>query len=148
RDVTAQGTRVYVAMGGAGVDVFDVSDPRAPQRVATIAGRGSAQAVDVQGDLLAIANWNHVALHQSQSLARLAIERTRVAFEQNLGVALHGSTAFVGEWEGLHVLGYQPGYVGPTLWIDEELFALDPQTPSRAVLVHNEGVLAASSPRA
>lgn len=141
RDVAAEGARVYVAMGGAGVDIFDVSDPRAPTKIKTLVGRGSAQAVDVDGDLLAVANWSHVALHDSASLARLATERTRDAFEQDLGVALVGSTLLVGEWEGLHALRYRPGYVGSAIWLDEEIFSLDPATPSRAVLVHNDGVL-------
>lgn len=143
RDVALrEGKRAYVALGGAGVDVFDISGAGAPKLIKNMAVQGSTQAVDVDGDVLALANWNHVALHDATSLALLATEKLTQPFQQDLAVALHQAHVFVGEWNGMHVLRYNQGLVAPDMFINEELFTLAPGTKySRAVKVTNLGQL-------
>lgn len=142
RDVTVEGSRAYVAMGASGVDVFDITNAAAPKRITTLATRGSAQAVTIVGEVLAIASWNHIALHDTTTWALLGLERTRIEFEQDLGIATIDKTRFVvGEWEGMHLFRYFEGFVGPTMWIEDDSLSLNPQQPSRAVIVENVGVL-------
>ncbi len=143
RDLDAAGDRLFVALGGGGVDVFDIgADPTRPKLLQNIRGRGSAQAVAVDDDLLAIASWSHVAVRDARSLALLGVQKVRASFEQDLGVAIHGRQVMVGEWEGLHLLRYEPGRVGPMAFVDEDLFSLAPDVAaSRAVVVRNLGPL-------
>lgn len=142
RDVEAEEGRVYLALGGAGLDVFDATDPSAPILADHIETFGSVQAVSTDGSLLALASWNHVELRDAATLGLLATQRTRDRFEQDLGVALVGHHAFVGEWEGLHVLEHREGYVSPDLWLDEEIFQFPAEEPgARAVVVYNRGPL-------
>ncbi len=143
RDVSTDGARVFVAQGGGGVDVYDVvAGAGAPKLVATLAGEGSAQAVDVADGVLAVAGWNHAAIYDASSLALLGTERTRQSFEQDVGVAMHKRLVFVGEWEGLHVLQYRQGYVAPDIFISDDIFTLVPdKKQTRAVLVKNLGLL-------
>ncbi len=141
RDVAVDGTRAFVAMGGGGIDVFDISDAKAaPKRVKTVAGLNSAQAVEVSNGVLAVAAWNHTAMYDAKSLTLLATERTRKAFEQDLGVAMHKDIVMVGEWEGVHIFKFRPGYIAPDLFVTEDIFTMAPDlADSRAVLVQNLG---------
>lgn len=144
RDVDVEGTRAYVAIGGAGVEVMDIAKPAAPTRVATIALEGSAQGLGAQGDLLAVAAWRYVALYDTSSLKLIGTEQTRGAgaFEQDFGVDLRDGHLFVAEWERLYVLEHRPGYVSPDLWITAELFDFPAETTSsRTTEVLNRGPL-------
>jgi len=144
RDAAIDGDRLYVALGGFGVDVFDLSDPGTPALVDNIDTLGSAQAVSSDGGAVAVAGWNHVALYDSASFALVATERTRAypAFEQDLGVAMVDDVLHVGEWTSLYSFRYRQGFVAADLWIDEKLFQFDPeQKDARSVVVRNRGHL-------
>jgi len=144
RDVVADGSRVYVALGGDGVDVFDATTPDNLSFVQNLDGQGSVQAVAADQGLLALASWSHVALHDSAQLNLIGTEDLRLypSFDQVLGVATRADLIFAGEWEGLHVLQYRPGYVGADIWIEEELLDFPAEeTSARAVIVRNRGVL-------
>ncbi len=142
RDVDVDGNRVYVAMGGSGVDVFDATDPVQLAHLKSIATDGSAQAVQADGKLLAVAAWSHVALYETKTWALIATERTRRKFEQDLGIAIQGDLVMTGEWEGLHVMRYRPGYVAPDVTLKEDIFTLEANKPTaRAVVLHNRGLL-------
>jgi hypothetical protein len=144
RDVAASTDRVFVALGARGVDVFDVVDG---QLVAAgnLPTMGSSQAVDVNDELLAIADWSHVSIHDADTLIRLGGERNTPYphFEQDLGVALGlDRTLFVAEWEAVHVLGYRPGYVAPDIHVEGDLFSFPSEEElTRQVRVHNRGPL-------
>jgi len=126
RDVHVRADRAYVALGGQGVDVFDLASPDTPVRLQTIALDGSAQAVHADGDLLAVAAWRYVALYDTRTLSLVATEEVRGAgeFEQDFGVDLRNGWLYVAEWERLHVLRWRPGYVAPDLWLTNEIFDL------------------------
>jgi len=144
RDVDVGGGRAYVALGGGGVDVFDITTPSNPTLLEHIDAQGSAQAVDVEGGHLAIASWSHVALHDTANFALLATEDVGVFphFDQVLGVAMHEDILFVGEWEGLHVVQHRPGFVGPDIWIEEDLIEFDAsEADAHAIVVRNRGQL-------
>ncbi len=144
RDLTVIGGRVFVALGGEGVDVFDVLGGPDLKHVRTIDTRGSAQSVSADREVLAVAAWNHVAAYDTKTLELLATERTRKypEFEQDLGVASRGDYIFVAEWESLFALEYRPDRVAPDLWIDEEQYLFAPGKPgARAVIVRNLGRL-------
>ena len=143
-DVIAHQGRVFVALGGSGVDVFDASDPGSLVLTDHIDTVGSVQAVAADGDLLALAAWSHVAVHSVSTLQLLGTEQVRSFphFDEILAVDVVGNNIFVGEWEGLHVLEYRQGRVGPDLWIEDELLAFDgDEAGARAVIMHNRGPL-------
>ena len=137
------GERVFVALGGSGVEVFEASGPAGElASVGHIATGGSAQAVALGEQRLAVASWDHVAIYDPASLRLLASERLRPypTLEQDFGVEMIGDQLYVGEWEGLHTLRYRPGFVAPNLWLDDELFSFAPgERDARAVVVRNRG---------
>jgi len=142
RDVDARDGRVYVALGGGGLDVFDASIPTKLTAVGNVPSHGSAQAVSVGDGFVSVAAWSHVAVYDTENLLLVGTERTRQypAFEQNLGVAVVGDKVYVGEWEGMHVLQYRQGRVAPDLWIAEEMYQFNgDEVDAKAVLVRNRG---------
>jgi hypothetical protein len=142
REVDVADGRAYVAMGGAGIAVFDVSSPYEVVPIDVVDTRGSAQSVSVDGRRLAVANWNHVAMYDAESLHLLGTQRTThyTNFEQTLGVALVGDVIFAAEWEGLDIIRYSPGYVSSDLWLEEDQIIFDPESlDARAVIVRNRG---------
>ena len=143
RDVFVHDGQAFLAMGGDGVQVVDVSDPTTPVALERIETRGTALSVEVDDEIVAIAAWSHIAVHDRTSFRLLATERTRAtAFEQDLGVAISGDRIFVGEWTEIFVLEYRPGYVAPDIWVDEQLIGFPPQEQSSRVLaVRNRGYL-------
>lgn len=144
RDVVVRGDRVYVALGGSGVDVFDIGSTGQLEPRANIDTFGSAQAVDADDRLLAVANWDNVSVYDAATLQLLGTEDLRgyPDFEQDLAVALRGDRILVGEWEGLHVLEYRQGRVGADVWIEDELYQFTPdEVGARAVVVRNRGPL-------
>jgi hypothetical protein len=132
---------LYVALGGDGVEVYDVSEPSAPLQAGHLDSMGVVQAVARQGDRLAVAAWSHTAIYDANTFDLLATERTRPppGFEQDLGVAMAGDHVFVGEWEGLHILEFQPGIETPDVWVPHDLIAFDQAGSDRVVLVENVG---------
>ncbi len=137
------GDRIFVALGGSGIEVFEASGASGElSSVGHIASDGSAQAVALDEQRLAVASWDHVAVYDPSSLRLLASERLRPypTLEQDLAVEIIGDHLYVGEWEGLHTLRYRPGFVAPNLWLDNELYSFAPnQRDARAVIVRNRG---------
>ena len=144
RDLAVGDGRVFVALGSAGIDVFDVAAAGRLRGVARIETGGSVQQVAATDAIVAAAAWNHVAVYDANTLHLLATERTRPTpeFEQDLGVDVAGDIIVAGEWEAMHLLQWRPGYVAPDLAIEQELLEFDPQEPnSVAVVVRNRGAL-------
>lgn len=144
RDLDVANGRLFVAQGGEGVTVFDIADPQAPVEIEHFRAHGSVQAVDVDGDILALAAWSHVAVYDATTLVLLGTERVRPTpqFEQDLGVAVHDGVVHVGEWEGLHVLEHHPGRVAPDILVEQEIFEFSAdRADSAVVVVRNRGYL-------
>ncbi len=144
RDVDAFEGRVYVALGGEGLDVFDISTPDAPVLERHLEAQGSVQAVSADSGILAVAEWSHVAVRDPVNLQLLGTERVRKfpAFDQVLGVATVGDIVMAAEWEGLHVMQYRPGYVAPDIRIDDEIISFAAgESDATALIVRNRGLL-------
>ena len=142
RDVVGHNGRVYVALGGNGIAVFDAADPQALVLDDLLDVGGSAQAVAAQGSVLAVGAWSHLAAYDTATLALLGTEDVKFypQFEQVFGVAVQGDILYAAEWEGLHIVQHMPGQVAADLWIQEELldFGIGAK-PTRGVLVRNRG---------
>ncbi len=144
RDIAIAEDRAYLAAGSDGVFVLDITDPSAPTDAGHIEVRGAAQAVDTNGDIIAVAAWSHAAVYDAETLQLLATEHVDASpsFEQDTSIAIVGDHVLVGEWKRMHVLRYQPGLVAPDIWIDEELLSFPASEPkSRAVVVRNLGFI-------
>lgn len=141
RDVEAFEGRVYVALGGDGLDAFDIV-PGGLELVAHVDGDGSAQAVAAGEDIVTVSQWTHVDVLDRDTLQRLATERVTPRFEEDLGIAQFGRTVFVAEWYGLHTFVHRPGYVAPDIWVTEELFAFSSDVfEQRPFTLRNRGPL-------
>jgi hypothetical protein len=144
RDLDRVGDRLYVALGNDGVQSFDLSDPAVPAPLVHVDHGGSAQGVAANADRVALANWDHAAVLDPETLALLATERVEPypGFEQDLGIALDEDLLFVGEWLGTHVVRHRPGYVAPDIWVREELLGFDGDVAGTQTLhVSNRGPL-------
>ncbi len=144
RDVDKNKARVYTALGGGGVDVFNRVANGKLNFAFNVPPLGSTQAVSVDGGLLAVANWSHVAVYDSATLQLLGTEKVKLypQFEQDFGVFTSKGIVYTGEWEGLHTLQFKPGFVAPDLWVKEELVSFPPtKGATKAVLVHNRGLV-------
>ncbi|MDX2019030.1 MAG: hypothetical protein SF187_02220 [Deltaproteobacteria bacterium] len=145
RDLAIGDGRVYVALGGSGVDVFDIAaDGLDLGKVNNIDTLGSAQSVSVAEGVLAVAAWTHVATYDARTLMLLATETTRgfPEFEQNLGVSSVGKHVFVAEWEFLFTLEHRPGLVAPDMWVDAQQYQFPrDEARARAIIVRNVGRL-------
>jgi hypothetical protein len=144
KDVDVSGGRVFVARGSDGIDVFDAFLPQILQLEGHIEVAGSTQGVAADGRLLAAANWTHLAVYDTTTLQLVGTEdlRTFPRFDQVFGVALRGDLVFAGEWEGLHIVQHRPGYVGPDLWIENELLSFEGnEIDAQVLVVRNRGQL-------
>lgn len=143
RDVAVAEGRLYAALGGAGLDVFDVSAAATPARIEHVALPGSTQAVAVDGDLISVASWSHVALLSADSFDEVSRENIHGALGQSVGVAMRGGRMYAAEWgTGLHVLEQARGVAAPDLWLDDGVFSFrGDATEARAVIVRNRGLV-------
>jgi len=80
--------RVAVAGGETGLEIFDVSDPAAPQRNEHINTPGSAISVAWSGSYLLLSDWNSIRLYDSaEPLALRLLWATDLALSQMGGPA-------------------------------------------------------------
>lgn len=99
------GDRLWVAEGNTGLRVYDVSEPRAPRPLATLALGGPARDLVVRGDrVYAVASTELVVLDASNPDEPVVLGRRRT-----LGTALalapgRDGTVFVAEWD--EIRGY------------------------------------------
>jgi len=141
RDVAVDATHVFVALGADGVEVFR-RDGSALIRERRLDLDGSAQAVEVHGDYVAIANWDHLALLERDGLDRVGGIRLKQQFEQTWGVAMTDDFVFAAEWFATHTLAIRPGFVAPELASETELLTFTAGQPdSRTVWFTNRGPL-------
>ena len=143
RDLAVGKDRVYVAMGGLGIDMFDVTVPAQAKRLKSVAGYGSAQSLALVGEILAVAAWNHLAIRDPKTLALLGTEHMAKSFEEDLAVAaLDSETILVAEWERVHLVKYRQGLVAANLHLPQANLAINPAKASKyALLVSNLGAL-------
>jgi len=141
RDIEVDADRVYVALGVDGLDVFARS-AGALQLEQTIDLDGSIQGVALDGDLIALANWDHLAILDRDSLTLLGTEKLQAHYEETLGVAAGGGNILGIEWFGQSLLRYNPGLVAPDVGVAQEFltYAKD-VADSRELKVTNRGPL-------
>jgi hypothetical protein len=144
RDVDVHAGRAWIALGSAGLDVHDVTDPAAPAPLRQIYLLGSAQAVAVRDDHVAVSAWDHVAVLDPDSGVLLGTERVTAYphFEQDLGIAVTDDRILVGEWEGTYLLRYNEGRVAPDVWNLSQSLSFDSDAPGvRTLELRNRGPL-------
>ncbi len=142
RDVDVDGDRLFVALGGGGVESYDRTTTP-PTLLGTLDSEGSAQAVAAREGILAVAEWTQLSLYDQATLTRLGSEQVKLYPDvvQVFGVALHDGIAHVAEWEGMHFVQYAPGRVAPDLWVGKELIDFGVGDTTKGLLVKNRGHL-------
>ena len=104
--------RVYVSVGAAGVDVFDVSDRASPLWVGNFAVTGSAVMSAVANGRLWVAD--HEAVTVFDLATGLPIHRDEVE-QYALAVWAEGDVGFVGDWNLIDAWELSPGVAAPSL---------------------------------
>jgi len=142
RDLVVSSGQLFVANGSAGVDVFSLTNPAKPKLITTLPSYGSAQALSASGGHVAVANWNHIDVYESATHKLHGSEKL-VLFpdlEQDLDITFVGSTLYVTEWKGVHVLALDAGKVAPNIWIGKDILEFKHDTgDTKGFIVENRG---------
>ncbi len=140
--------RAYVSIGQSGVAIVDVSSPTAPVAVGVADTGGTALQVSVDGDFMAVADWNDVRVYDISDPAATVLRATERlsssdSFPRVLGVAMRDGVVYAGEWTGFYSLAFDPDRSAPDVFTSERTFefgnvAIDEQD-AVAVIVGNQG---------
>lgn len=162
RDLQVQGDRVYIAGGGAGLVIVDASDPAAPTVLSYTDTYGTAVRLGVDGDMVAVAAWNDTRIYDVSDPAAPAIvgaarlERPKTYADdpgnerpditaRTLGVDLHGSHLYVGNWMTPYTYAIHPERRAPYLVLPEDIYYMGlgtvsaGETGTYTVDVRNDG---------
>lgn len=105
------GERLYVATGGDGVAVLDVSTRAAPRLLATVSTGGSAVMTDVADGRLWVADHEGVAVFDLSADQPTPVQREQTE-QFALAVDAEGARGFVGDWNLLEVWALAEGEAG------------------------------------
>lgn len=136
RDIEFDGARVAVAMGGAGVGVWDVQDDTLVARGSKVVP-GAGLSVALDGDDVWIGSWEHTVLLEvrEDGLATIGHETPRFSA---MGIAAAGGTALVADWHGHMTLEKDPEACSPEIILGDALFFSDAD-PSQRIRIENHG---------
>lgn len=136
RDIEFDGARVAVAMGGAGVGVWDVEDDTLVARGSMIVP-GAGLAVALDGDEVWVGSWQHTILIRltSEGLITLGHEAPRF---NSMGVAAADGKALVADWHGHMTLARERDVSSPEIIVGDDLYFQAGDT-TQHVRVENHG---------
>jgi hypothetical protein len=138
RDIEFDGSRVAVAMGGAGVGVWDVQDDTLVARGSMIVP-GAGLAVALDDDEVWVGSWQHTVLLRltDDGLVTMGHEAPRFSA---MGVSASGGTALVADWHGHMTLQRERDVASPELIVNEDLY-FGAGDATQNVRVENHGPL-------
>lgn len=138
RDIEFDGSRVAVAMGGAGVGVWDVEgDALVERATAIVPGAGLSVALD--GDEIWVGSWQHTILLRLSGGELLTMGHEAPRFSA-MGVAARDGLALVADWHGHMTLQRQRDVSSAELILNGDLF-FGPGDATQHVRVENHGQL-------
>jgi hypothetical protein len=90
-----------------------VSSRSEPKLLGVVDTAGTALQASVEGDIMAVADWNDVRVYNVADPANPLLRATeRIASDSNfprvLGVALQNGVVYAGEWTGFYALRFHP----------------------------------------
>ncbi len=106
-DVKVSGNRCAVAMGAAGVDVFDVNNPSEPQLIGHIDTPTYAGHIGFDGDLVAVADWNETLVYDISDPENIVLDGRRFTEYRAMGVDIRENRVYVADWSKF--IGYNYG---------------------------------------
>jgi hypothetical protein len=137
--VSPDGSALYAAVGGAGVEVFDLSDPVAPLSLGALRTAHSAIGIDADGGLLWAATQQElVAFDISDPLLPLHINAEQTE-QWAMQVAAWGEQAFVAEWGWLSAFEVDAELAAPDLDLSTDQLYLSPEGDSAELRATNLG---------
>ncbi len=142
--LSADGGALYAAEGGAGVEVFDLSDPDAPESRGALPILGSALGLGATAELLWVADLQGtVAFDLADPLLPTPIG-TEGTDQWAMGLAAEGDRAVVAAWGWLEVQEAALGRSGPDLRLGADTLHLSPEGGSVEIAFANLGGAALS----
>lgn len=105
KDVALVGDFLFVAVGAAGVDMIDVSDPWTPIIVDNFNTSGYASRVSASGNRVAVSDWDDIEVlaYDTQGLSLIGYKNTggRV-----MAIEMVGDMIYSAEWRDFKILEY------------------------------------------
>lgn len=111
RDIDVEGTRVAVAMGGSGVEIFRLEDDKLLSR-GTLTLPGSAFGVDVDGDWAWIAAWETVGLAWLGAGGPVMVGHEDPV-QSAMGLGARDGVAVIGDWMNITYMKRAGDFMGP-----------------------------------
>ena len=108
------GSRIAVALGTGGMQIFDRTDPAFPAAVQTLSVYGSVQ--DVSGDdrRIAIATWHDAQLVDLDTGSQVAHQQGAYPHGRTLAVQWQAGLLYTADRIGIRIWRFQPGMVSST----------------------------------
>lgn len=139
RDIDFDGADVAVAMGGSGVDVFEVVDD-ALVATGELDVPGSAFGVSLDGDWLWVAAWEVTALAWLGDGGPVVVGHED-PLQSAMGIGAYEGVVAVADWQSLTVLQHNEGLAGPELHDPSPIWVESGSTENVAVVITNWGAL-------
>ncbi len=127
RDLDFDGTRIVVATGGAGVEVFRVEDDTLAA-AGSFSVPGSAMGVALDGDHAWVSAWETVVLAYLGGEEPLVLGHEDVA-QSALGIGASNGRAVVADWFFVSLLERQEGLAGPELVTQDAVWLSGSEEP-------------------
>ncbi|NQT33936.1 hypothetical protein HQ587_02000 [bacterium] len=113
-DIRIDGDLCAVAVGAAGVDLFNISNLEEPAFITNFDTPTYAGHIGLDGDLVAIADWNEVLVYDVSDPENPVLDGRRYTEGRAMGVDIQGSSVYLADWSPF--IGYAYGEIdGPDI---------------------------------
>ena len=138
QDIVYSGDYLYGAAGGAGIDVFDISQPFSPQWQETIPTSYPAIELAVDGHTLWVASQQDIIAFDISTPGQPILINTEETEQWAMAVEAYDGKAFVGDWGYLSVYEVQDNINAGDLHLSSTQVYI-PENDSRTITLRNFG---------
>lgn len=144
-DIALSGDTAWLALGSGGIASVDVSSPASSALLASLDTPGSAQALGLEGALLAVADWDGLRVYDVADPASpvLSTAETDVG-DRVLALDAGAGFVFAGEWRRIYAFSADTAARGPEIRLEPDArvnmgVVGAGEEDGFALLVHNDG---------
>lgn len=113
-DLRIDGNLCAIAVGAAGVDLFNIEDPEEPVFISNFNTPTYAGHIGLDGDLVAVADWDRVMVYDISNREEPFLDGFKFTEVRAMGVDLRGSSVYLADWAPF--IGYAHGEIeGPDI---------------------------------
>jgi hypothetical protein len=137
--LSADGTVLYAAAGGSGVEVFSLDTPSQPESLGTLDLRHSVISVALGGDTLWASSYEDVAALDLTDPRAPRLINTEQTEQWAMAVAATETHAVVADWAWVHILEVDASITAPDLDESTDALFIDQEGGQAVVELHNLG---------